>query len=105
MNSYEQPYGRWSQPQSRPAQSPHKPFIQEDTLKEGELQIERKNFRAALKENNRGRLLRITEEMGVRRNTIIIPASGLRDFVKILDEMILAANALPQEKKPLDEAS
>ncbi|HEV2694665.1 MAG TPA: RNA-binding protein [Verrucomicrobiae bacterium] len=105
MNSFEQPYGRWSQPQARPSQFPQKPFIQEDTLKEGELQIERKYFRAALKENARGRLLRITEEMGVRRNTIIIPATGLRDFLKVLDEMILAADALPQDKKPFDEAS
>jgi hypothetical protein len=105
MNPHEQPYGRWSQPRPRPAHLPQKPFIQEDTLKEEELQIERKNFRAALKENARGRLLRITEEMGVRRNAIIIPATGLRDFLKILDEMILAAGALPQEKKPLDEAS
>jgi len=42
----------------------------------------------ALKENPRGRLLRITEDIAGRYNSIIIPATGLREFKKLLEEMI-----------------
>ena len=45
----------------------------EDTLKSETLQIERKTFVLTLKENPRGRFLRITEDVGGRRDTIIIP--------------------------------
>jgi len=40
--------------------------------------------------------------MAGRYNSIIIPATGLREFKKLLDEMIKAAEELPPEKKPLD---
>ena len=100
MNSHEQPYGRWSQSQPGPRQFSQKPFVKEDTLKVEYVQIERKSFQFALKENPRGRLLRVTEEMGARRNSIIIPATGLKDFLKLLDEMIAAAAALPETPKP-----
>jgi len=53
----------------------------------------------ALKENPRGRFLRITEDVGGRRDTIIIPATGLDDFRKLVDEMVKAAGEIP-EKKP-----
>src|SRR2546421_9313889 len=68
-----------------------KPPVNEDTLKSEKVQIERKTFVFALKENPRGRFLRITEDVGGRRDTIIIPAPGLEDFRKILDEMVQAA--------------
>ena len=42
----------------------------EETLKTEKLQIERKSFAFALKENPRGRFLRITEDVGGRRNRI-----------------------------------
>ena len=35
--------------------------------------------------------MRITEDVGGRRDTIIIPAPGLEDFRKVLDEMVKAA--------------
>jgi len=57
-----------------------KPPVREDSLKSGQVQIERKNFIFALKENPRGRLLRITEDIAGRYNSIIIPATGLREF-------------------------
>jgi len=63
------------------------------------LTIERKLFIFALKENTRGRLLRITENIGERRNTIIIPATGLRDFLKQLEEMIEATTQLPPDEQ------
>jgi hypothetical protein len=49
----------------------------EETLRTERLQIERKLFVFALKENPRGRFLRITEDVGGRRDTIIVPATGL----------------------------
>jgi hypothetical protein len=72
-----------------------KPPVNEDTLKSSKIQIERKTFVLALKENARGRFLRITEDVGGRRDTIIIPAPGLEEFRKVLDELIQAANETP----------
>jgi PurA ssDNA and RNA-binding protein len=65
-----------------------KPAVNGDILKWGEIQIERKTFVFALKENPRGRFLRITENAGGRRESIIIPAPGLEDFKRLLDEMV-----------------
>ena len=62
--------------------------VTEETLKTDQIQIERKTFVFALKENPRGRFLRITEDVNGRRDTIIIPAPGLEDFKRILDAMI-----------------
>jgi len=72
-----------------------KPPVNEETLKSDKVQIERKTFIFALKENNRGRFLRITEDVGGRRDTIIIPAPGLEDFRKLLDEMVKFTNETP----------
>jgi hypothetical protein len=69
--------------------------VSEDTLKTDQVQIERKMFLFTLKENIRGRFLRITEDVGGRRDTIIIPAPGLEDFRKALDEMVKAALEMP----------
>ena len=76
-----------------------KPPVNEDTLKSAKIQIERKTFVLALKENNRGRFLRITEDVGGRRDTIIIPAPGLEDFRKLLDEMVQASNDTPPKSE------
>jgi hypothetical protein len=78
----------------RPYGSP-KPPVNEETLRSDKVQIERKTFLFALKENPRGRFLRITEDVGGRRDTIIIPAPGLDDFKKLLDEMVRAASETP----------
>jgi hypothetical protein len=72
-----------------------KPPVNEETLKSDKVQIERKTFVFTLKENPRGRFLRITEDVGGRRDTIIIPAPGLDDFKKLLDDMVRAANEAP----------
>jgi hypothetical protein len=50
---------------------------------------------AMLKENERGRFLRITEDGGKMRNSIMIPAPGLADFKKLLDEMVSDAAKTP----------
>jgi hypothetical protein len=72
-----------------------KPPVAEDTLKSAKIQIERKTFVLALKENSRGRFLRITEDVGGRRDTIIIPAPGLEEFKKLLEEMVQASTEIP----------
>ena len=98
---YHQPYGQ---------QHPPRPFVNEDTLKTSGLQIERKAFVLALKENPRGRFLRIIEEGGHKRASIMIPSTGLADFKQVLDEMVAAAEkttAKPQnelEETPVAQA-
>ncbi|HOB32041.1 MAG TPA: PUR family DNA/RNA-binding protein [Verrucomicrobiota bacterium] len=72
-----------------------KPPVNEETLKTARVQIERKTFVFTLKENPRGRFLRITEDVGGRRDTIIIPAPGLEEFRKLLDDMVKAAAEIP----------
>ncbi len=53
-----------------------------------ELQIERKHFFIEFRENDRGRFLKIIEEAHGRRNTIIIPSTGLDEFVSAMDEVL-----------------
>ena len=74
---------------------PPKPPVNEETLKTEKIQIERKTFMFTLRENPRGRFLRITEDVGGRRDTIIIPAPGLEDFQKILEGMVKASAEAP----------
>ena len=74
---------------------PPKPRVEEDTLKTETIQIERKTFIFTLKENPRGRFLRISEVVNDRRDNVIIPATGLNDFLKIAEEMVKAAVEIP----------
>lgn len=76
------------------SQAPRPP-VQEDTLKSDKIQIERKTFLFSLKENPRGRFLRITEDVNGRRDNIIIPATGLEEFKRIFDDMVKAAAENP----------
>ena len=87
-------YGHYN-PQPRPP-------VNEDTLKSAEIQIERKFFVFTLKENPRGRFLRITEDVGGRRDTIIVPSTGLAEFKRLVDEMVKASGEIP-EKNPSAE--
>lgn len=52
------------------------------------IQIERKQFFFDLKENPRGRFLRITEDVGGRRDTIIVPSTGLEEFRAVIQRAI-----------------
>ncbi len=71
----------------------------EETLKADKIQIERKTFVFTLKENTRGRFLRITEDVNGRRDTIIVPAPGLEEFKKLLDEMVKASTEMPAKNQ------
>ncbi len=60
----------------------------DDLIMSDRIQIERKQFFFDLKENPRGRFLRITEDVGGRRDTIIIPSTGLEEFMEVLNRAI-----------------
>lgn len=90
-NERPSPFGQRPYGQPRPPSN-------EDTLKSEKIQIERKTFVLTLKENPRGRFLRITEDVAGRRDTIIIPATGLEDFRKLVDEMVKAAGEIPPKQ-------
>lgn len=91
---------RSSSPHRQRPHGPPRPPVNEDTLKLDKVQIERKTFVFTLKENPRGRFLRITEDVGGRRDTIIIPAPGLEDFRKMLDDMVKASTEIPPKAPP-----
>lgn len=50
--------------------------------------VERKIFFLDLKENQRGRFLKITEDVGGRRDTIMLPSAAFRDFAEALARLI-----------------
>jgi hypothetical protein len=64
-------------------------------LEAKEVQIERKRFHFEFRENERGRFLRITEEAHGRRNTIIVPSTGLNDFTAAIDDVLGADGHAP----------
>ena len=68
---------------------------QEEIIKWELIQIERKTFILTLRENSRGRFLRITEKVNDRYETIIIPSTGLGEFAALLAEMVEATEKLP----------
>jgi len=78
----------------------YRPPVREDVLRERMILIERKAFDVALKENMRGRFLRITENASGRMNTLIVPATGLKEFLKQVEEMAKASNELPPGNQP-----
>src|SRR5271165_6672687 len=93
-NDRSSPFGNRSHHYGSP-----KPPVNEETLKSDKVQIERKTFLFTLKENPRGRFLRITEDVGGRRDTIIIPAPGLEDFKRLIDEMVKTSNEVPLKEQ------
>jgi len=59
----------------------------ENVISSRDIQVERKHFFLEFRENDRGRFLRITEEAHGRRNTVIIPSTGLAEFQQALNEV------------------
>jgi hypothetical protein len=66
----------------------------EQVLFTEQLQVERKAFSFELRENSRGRFLRITEDVGGRRDTVIIPAPGLPDVCQVIARAMAAVGSL-----------
>jgi hypothetical protein len=57
-----------------------------------ELQVERKRFIIEFRENERGRFLKIVEESHGRRNTVIVPSTGIDEFNAAVDEVLEVAD-------------
>jgi hypothetical protein len=98
MNDYRSPSGysgSTGKIYGGPGYGQPKPQVAEDTIRTEKIQVERKTFVIALKENPRGRFLRITEDVGGRRDTIIVPSTGLADFKRVIDEMVRASDETP----------
>jgi hypothetical protein len=66
----------------------YRQYSRDQVLECRELQVERKFFRLEVRENDRGRFLRITEENQGRRNTVILPDSGFADFTRAVSEVL-----------------
>ncbi len=52
------------------------------------VQIERKTFHMTLRQNARGRFLRITEDVNGRRDSVILPSTGLVDFRNAINSIV-----------------
>jgi hypothetical protein len=79
----------------------------EETLRTEKLQVERKSFVLTLKENARGKFLRITEDVNGRRANIIIPSTGLDEFadlVAVMADAALEEDELEAEQVERDDA-
>ncbi len=50
--------------------------------------FERKLFFLDLKENQRGRFLKITEDVRGKRNTIMLPAEAFSEFLEALKRLV-----------------
>lgn len=92
---YRPPY----QSQYAPERPAYQPF---ETLAEGKLVLEYKTFLFSLRENQRGRVLRISEVANGRFNTIMIPAAGLDDVLQILNEMVKASDEIAGQPNAAD---
>ena len=64
-------------------------------LQTSSIRVERKHITFDLRENPRGRFLRITEEVSGRRDAIIVPVTGLDDFRAALEKIIEHNKTLP----------
>lgn len=56
--------------------------------------FERKVFFLDLKENQRGRFLKITEDVAGRRDTIMLPSEAFDDFLGALQRLIETEKSL-----------
>jgi PurA ssDNA and RNA-binding protein len=78
----------------------HKPPPQETELAREEVQVERKKFIFILKENPRGRFIRITEFVAGRSDTVIVPTTGRKDFMDALQRIWDKDDEKPQQRTP-----
>jgi hypothetical protein len=72
------------------------PGIMDNIIEAKELQIERKHFYVEFRENDRGKFLRITEEAHGRRNSIIVPSTGVDDFTAAISEVLANNGSAPR---------
>ncbi len=60
----------------------------DDPIASEKIQVDKKIFFLDLKENQRGRFLKITEDVSGRRDTIMLPASGFQEFLDALSRIL-----------------
>jgi len=72
------------------------PGMMDNIIEAKELQIERKHFYVELRENDRGKFLRTTEEAHGRRNSIIVPSTGVDDFTAAISEVLANNGSAPR---------
>ena len=51
------------------------------------LDVELKTFFFDYKENSKGKFLRIIEKAGGKKNAIVLPDTGLEEFIKVLESI------------------
>jgi len=78
--------------------------MMDNIIEAKELQIERKHFYVELRENDRGKFLRITEEAHGRRNSIIVPSTGVDDFTAAISEVLANNGSAPRFPKAFGAA-
>ncbi|MDD5350067.1 MAG: PUR family DNA/RNA-binding protein [Chthoniobacteraceae bacterium] len=60
------------------------------TLATEKIEVEYKTFFLDLQENHRGRFLRITEDAGGRRETVIVPIENATEFTETVKRIVTA---------------
>lgn len=66
--------------------------MQQDNLHTEKIIADRKVFFLDLKENARGRVVKITEDVSGNRDTIMVPAEILGDFIEALTDIQATAD-------------
>jgi hypothetical protein len=61
--------------------------MNQEVLHTEKILADRKIFFLDLKENSRGRVVKITEDVGGNRDTIMVPAEILGDFIEALTDI------------------
>jgi len=69
------------------------------------VKIERKLFYIDLMENRQGAFLRITEDVRGRRDRIIIPATGINDFLDAIESVLEGADLPDSADDDVEEGS
>jgi len=60
----------------------------DDPLASERIQVDRKIFFLDLKENQRGRFLKVSEDVSGRGDAMMLPASALQEFVEALTRIL-----------------
>ena len=64
------------------------PRMASEPIASEKVTIDRKVFFLDLKENQRGRFLKITEDVGGRRDTIMLPSGAFKEFLEALQRLV-----------------
>lgn len=64
------------------------PRMPSEPIASEKVTIDRKIFFLDLKENQRGRFMKITEDVGGRRDTVMLPAAAFKEFLEALQRLV-----------------